>query len=113
LKWRLILNEQMKNNDYNASYETVMNLAQSMLAGRSLEAFLYERRAQEAKHKKSKAKDQAMYTPQQIYDFAIFDVNTSGKAGAQIPHLPLGDDSSPWGRYCSKYVSLHGLHGCV
>jgi hypothetical protein len=26
------------------------------------------------------------------------DVNTSGKAGAQIPHLPLGDDSSPSGR---------------
>jgi hypothetical protein len=25
-------------------------------------------------------------------------VNTSGKAGAQIPHLPLGDDSSPHGR---------------
>jgi hypothetical protein len=25
-------------------------------------------------------------------------VNTSGKAAAQIPHLPLGDDSSPWGR---------------
>jgi hypothetical protein len=25
-------------------------------------------------------------------------VNTSGKAGAQIPHLPLGDDSPPWGR---------------
>jgi hypothetical protein len=24
-------------------------------------------------------------------------VNTSGKAGAQIPHLPLGDDSSPLG----------------
>jgi hypothetical protein len=28
----------------------------------------------------------------------VQDVNTSGKAGAQIPHLPLGDDSSPWGR---------------
>jgi hypothetical protein len=26
------------------------------------------------------------------------DVNTSGKAGAQIPQLPLGYDSSPWGR---------------
>jgi hypothetical protein len=26
------------------------------------------------------------------------NVNTSGKAGAQIPHLPLGDDSPPWGR---------------
>jgi hypothetical protein len=25
-------------------------------------------------------------------------VNTSGKAGAQIPHLPLGEDSSPRGR---------------
>jgi hypothetical protein len=25
-------------------------------------------------------------------------VNTSGKAGAQIPHLSLGDDSPPWGR---------------
>jgi hypothetical protein len=25
-------------------------------------------------------------------------VNTSGKAGAQIPQLPLGDDSSRWGR---------------
>jgi hypothetical protein len=25
-------------------------------------------------------------------------VNTSGKAGAQIPQLPLGDNSPPWGR---------------
>jgi hypothetical protein len=25
-------------------------------------------------------------------------VNTSGKAGAQIPQLPLGDESTPWGR---------------
>jgi hypothetical protein len=25
-------------------------------------------------------------------------VNTLGKAGAQIPQLPLGDDSPPWGR---------------
>jgi hypothetical protein len=25
-------------------------------------------------------------------------VNTSGKAGAKIPQLPLGDDSSPWVR---------------
>jgi hypothetical protein len=24
-------------------------------------------------------------------------VNTSGKAGAQIPHLAMGDDSPPWG----------------
>jgi hypothetical protein len=25
-------------------------------------------------------------------------VNTSCRAGAQIPHIPLGNDSSPWGR---------------
>jgi hypothetical protein len=25
-------------------------------------------------------------------------VSTSGKSSAQIPHLPQGDDSSPWGR---------------
>jgi hypothetical protein len=50
----------------------VMNLAQAMLAGRSLEAFLNERRAQEAKNKTRKAKDQVMYTPQKNYDCAIF-----------------------------------------
>jgi hypothetical protein len=58
LKWRLILNEQMKNNGYTASYDMVMNLAQSMLVGRSLEAFLSERRSQEAKNRIRKAKDQ-------------------------------------------------------
>jgi hypothetical protein len=31
-----------------------------------------------------------------LADFPPQAVNTSGKAGAQIPHLPLGDDSSPW-----------------
>jgi hypothetical protein len=30
--------------------------------------------------------------------YDMISVNTSGKAGAQIPQLPLGDDSSPWGR---------------
>jgi hypothetical protein len=73
LRWRLILNEQMKNHRYNANYDMVMSLAQSKLAGRSVEAFLNERRAQEAK-KTRKAKDQAMYTPQQIYDCAIFEL---------------------------------------
>jgi hypothetical protein len=57
LKWRLILNEQMKNHGYNARYDMVMNLAQAMLAGRSLEAFLNKRRAQEAKNKTRKAKE--------------------------------------------------------
>jgi hypothetical protein len=64
----------MKNHGYNASYDMDMNLAQAMLAGHSLEAFLNERRAQEAENKMSKAKDQAMYTPQQIYDCTIFEL---------------------------------------
>jgi hypothetical protein len=55
LIWRLILNEQMKNHGYNANYDMVVNLAQAMLAGRSLEACLNERRAQEAKNKTRKA----------------------------------------------------------
>jgi hypothetical protein len=31
------------------------------------------------------------------YNLMEGTVNTSGKTGAQIPHLPLGDDSPPWG----------------
>jgi hypothetical protein len=72
LRWRLVLNEQMKNHGYNANYDMVMNLAEAMLAGRSLEAFLNERRAQETKNKTRK--EQTEYTPQQIYDFEIFEL---------------------------------------
>jgi hypothetical protein len=64
----------MKNHGYNANYDMVVNLKRAMLAGRSLEAFLNERRAQEAKNKMCKAKDQAVYTPQQIYDCSIFEL---------------------------------------
>jgi hypothetical protein len=56
---------------YRGNYDMVMNLAQAMLAGRSLDAFLNERRAQETK-KTRKAKEQTEYTPQQIYYCAIF-----------------------------------------
>jgi hypothetical protein len=65
LRWRMILNEQMKNHGYSGNYKIkVMNLAQAMLAGRGLEAFLSERRAQESKNKTHKAKDQTENTPQ-------------------------------------------------
>jgi hypothetical protein len=56
LKWRLTLNEQVKNNGYDANYDNFMNLAQAMLVGRSLEAFLNEKRSQEAKNRVRKAK---------------------------------------------------------
>jgi hypothetical protein len=72
LKWRLILAEQLKNNGYSKNHDNIMNLAQAMLAGRSLEAFLNEKRSQEAKNKICKIKTLVEHTPNQIYDFAIF-----------------------------------------
>jgi hypothetical protein len=74
LEWRLILNEQVKNNGYTGNYDMIMNLAQAMLAGRSLEAFLNENRSQEATHRIRKANTQKEHTPNQIYDYAIFEM---------------------------------------
>jgi hypothetical protein len=34
--------QKMKNHGYSGNYDMVMNLAQDMLVGRSLEAFLNE-----------------------------------------------------------------------
>jgi hypothetical protein len=64
----------MKNHGYSGNWDMVMNLAQAMLAGRSLEAFLNEWGAQETKNKTCKAKEKTEYTPQQIYDCAIFEL---------------------------------------
>jgi hypothetical protein len=74
LRWILVLNEQMKTHGYSGNYDMVINLAQAMLEGRSLEAFLNERCAQETKNKTCRAKEQTEYTPQQIYDCAIFEL---------------------------------------
>jgi hypothetical protein len=74
LKWRLILNEQMKNHGYAGRYGMIMNLAQAVLAGCSLEAFLMERRSQEAKNRIRKAKSQTEHTPNQTYEYAIFEL---------------------------------------
>jgi hypothetical protein len=52
-----------------------MNLAQAMLAGRSLETFINEKRVQEAKNKMRKAKTTTEHTPHQIFDFAIFEIS--------------------------------------
>jgi hypothetical protein len=52
----------------------VMSLAQAMLAGRGLEAYFSERWAHETKNKTRNAKEQTEYTPQKIYDCAIFEL---------------------------------------
>jgi hypothetical protein len=74
LKWRLTLNEQVKNNGYKDNHDNVMNLAQEMFVGRSLEAFLNDKRSQEAKNRIRKAKTIIAHTPKQIFDFAIFEL---------------------------------------
>jgi hypothetical protein len=56
LKWRLIFAEQVKNNGYTDNPDSIMNLAQAMLTGRSLEAFLNEKLSQEAKNRVRKTK---------------------------------------------------------
>jgi hypothetical protein len=68
------LNEQVKNNGYGENYDNVMNLAQAMLAGRSLGAFLNDKRSQEGKNRIRKAKTQTEHSPSQICDFAIFEL---------------------------------------
>jgi hypothetical protein len=75
LKWLLVLAEQVKTNSYTDNPENIMNLAQAMLAGRILEAFLNEKRSQEAKNRVRKSKTIAEHTPKQIYDFAIFELS--------------------------------------
>jgi hypothetical protein len=75
LKWRIILAEQVKNNGYTDNSDNIMNVAQAMLAGRILEAFLNEKHSQEAKNRVWKSKTIAEHTPKQIYDFAIFELS--------------------------------------
>jgi hypothetical protein len=74
LRWRLILNEQINNHGYSGNYDMVMNLAQAMLVGRGLEAFLSELQAQDTKSKTRKAKEKTEHTQQRIYDCAIFQL---------------------------------------
>jgi hypothetical protein len=76
LKWCLILAERVKNNDNGDNHDNIMNLAQAMLVGRSLEAFLNEKLSREAKNKLCKIKTLEEHTPKQIYDFAIFELST-------------------------------------
>jgi hypothetical protein len=75
LKWRLILAEQVKNIGYGNNADNSMNLTQAMLAGRSLEAFLNKKRSQEAKNMVRKSKTLTKHTPNQIFNFAIFELS--------------------------------------
>jgi hypothetical protein len=85
LKWRLVLNEQTKTNGFAGKHDMIMNLAQAMLAGRSLEAFLTERCTQESKNKIRKAKLQTGHTPNHIYDYAIFELLLTSKVDGEMP----------------------------
>jgi hypothetical protein len=75
IKWWMTLMEQIKANGYKEKYDMVMNLAQAMLHGRGLDAFVNERRAQMAKNKTRAAKNQNELNEQQIHDYAIFELD--------------------------------------
>jgi hypothetical protein len=75
MKWRLILAEQVKNNGYSDKHDNIMNLAHEMLAGHSLEAFLNEKRSQEAKHRLHKINTLLEHTSKQTYDFTILELS--------------------------------------
>jgi hypothetical protein len=70
LRWRFILNEQMKNKGYSGNYD--MELGPINVGGARFKACLSGRWAQDTKNKTRKAKDQTDYTLQQIYDCTIF-----------------------------------------
>jgi hypothetical protein len=69
------LAEQAKNNGYGDNVDNSINLAQAMLVGRSLEAFLNEKRSQESKNRVRKSKMIVENTPKQVYDFTIFELS--------------------------------------
>jgi hypothetical protein len=77
LKWRKTLNEQIKNNRFAGNYKMVTNLAQAILGGLSLDAFVNKRRAQEVKKKIRLVKGTTELTAHQIYDYAIFKLSIS------------------------------------
>jgi hypothetical protein len=58
LKWRETLNEQIKNNGFAGNYKMVMNLAQAILGGLSLDALVNKRRAQEVKKRHDWSREQ-------------------------------------------------------
>jgi hypothetical protein len=64
--------EHIKNNGYEDNAENIINLAQAMLVGRSLEAFINEKRVQDAKKRVRKSKTLTEHTPKQIFDFPLF-----------------------------------------
>jgi ribosomal protein L15 len=74
LKWRLILEEQIKNNGYEENADNSMNLAQAMLGGHSLEVFINEKRSQDANNRVRKANTLTEHTPNQTFDFALFQL---------------------------------------
>jgi hypothetical protein len=69
------LSEQIKKNGYEYNADNSMNLAQAMLAGRSLEAFLNEKCSHDVKNRVRKEKTLTEHTPQQLFDFDLFELS--------------------------------------
>jgi hypothetical protein len=102
-EWQTTLNEQIKNNGLAGNYEMIMNLAQAMLMGCSADAFVKERRAQEVKNKTHLVKKAMELTPQQIYDYAIFELAIRP---FDTQHSQLSKDTPSLNSKLSSYFCL-------
>jgi hypothetical protein len=69
------LAEEVKSNGYGENAQNSISLAQAMLAGRSLSAFINKKRSQKAKNGVRKSKTISEHTPKQIYDSAVFELS--------------------------------------
>jgi hypothetical protein len=74
LSWWMTVTEQVKADVYGGKYDMAMNLAQAMLHGRGLDAFVNERRTKMAKKKIRVAKNQKDLPEQQIHVYVIFEL---------------------------------------
>jgi hypothetical protein len=70
----MTLTEQIKANGYGGKCDMVMNLAEAMLHGNLLDAFVNARRTQIAKNKICLVNNQTDLTEHQIHDNAIFEL---------------------------------------
>jgi hypothetical protein len=98
LKWRLILAEQVKNNGYTDKPDNIMNLAQAMLAGRSLEAFLNEKRSQEAKNRVCKTKTLTEHTPSRFMSSPFLSCQFERLTSKVDGGMPMRGEERPFHR---------------
>jgi phage shock protein A len=87
--------EQGRDDSMQETAEAIAQLAADMASDRGTVATLATTNAKLANQLEAA---HALIAQLKSEIATLKNANTSGNTGAQIPQLPLGDDSSPWGR---------------